>query len=225
MDLNNINLLDLQTNYMKQDKTTQAICYALNKQFRKLSQEIKSVSIYSRLNELFEPLIDELAWQMHVDFYDYSLSLDKKVELIKNSLRLHKIKGTPAAVEEAASTVFGRTKLEEWFEYGGEPFFFRVNVEVTEQGASPENLKKLDLLINEYKNKRSWLEKVNIFMTLKCKMYFASCMNTGEEIIVYPWSPKNVQSKGNVNIAIAQSPGVESMTIYPKNIYPKKEII
>ncbi|WP_058953153.1 phage tail protein I [Clostridium tyrobutyricum] len=215
MDLNNIDLFALQTTYMKKDSTTKALCKALNPYFIKLSQDVKLALIYSRIDELDVQAVDELAWQMHVDFYDYTLSIESKRRLVKSSLEWHKIKGTPEAVEKASSSVFGNSKLEEWFEYEGEPFFFRMDVDITEQGASPENLKKLDILINEYKNKRSWLEIIRIFLTAKGTMYFASTISSGEEITVYPWLSTETVSKGKLNIATANR-FVEETTIYPK---------
>lgn len=215
MDLDNISVLDLQTSFMKSDKTTQALCFALDKQFKQISEEFKLVLIYCRVNDLDEVALDELAWQMHVDFYKHSLSLDKKKELIKNSLRWHKIKGTPAAVEEVISTIFGRSKIEEWFEYGGEPFFFRVNVDASKQGASKEDLDMLENLINEYKNKRSWLEVINIFLTSSNSAKLGGYSNTGEEIIIYPWRVTESKSTGPISFAIGFK-SLETLTIYPK---------
>ena len=216
MDLNNIKLLDLQTSHMKNDPTTIAMCEALQPHFKGLNEESKLVLIYSRIDHLDEKVIDELAWQMHVDFYDYNLSISQKRDLIKNSLYWHKIKGTPKAVLDVATSVFGRTTLEEWFEYNDEPFFFKLNVEVTEQGASKENIEKLEKLVNAYKNARSWIRSITIFLTGKGKIYLGACITSGEEVTIYPWSPKDIESKGRVNIATAQSSGVENVTIYPK---------
>lgn len=215
MDLNNTDLFALQTTYMKKDITTQALCKVLNPYFVELSQDVKLALIYSRIDELDVQAVDELAWQMHVDFYDYTLSIESKRRLVKSSLEWHKIKGTPEAVEKASSSVFENSKLEEWFEYGGEPFFFRMDVDITEQGASPENLKKLDILINEYKNKRSWLEIIRIFLTAKGTMYFASTISSGEEITVYPWTITEVSNSINITLAIINT-SIETITVYPK---------
>lgn len=215
MDLSNINLLDLQTSYMKNDPTTVAMCAALNPQFKQLANETKSILIYSRIDDLDESVVDELAWQMHVDWYNASLDIETKRKLVKNSLKWHKKKGTPEAVEEIATTVFGRSKLEEWFEYGGEPFFFRMNIEVSKQGASQENLILLEQLINAYKNKRSWIEVINIFLTSNAPIYFGSCINSGEEITIYPWSIQESISIGVVNIGTGQQ-FIETTTVYPK---------
>ncbi|MEW8955619.1 putative phage tail protein [Clostridium sp.] len=47
-------------------------------------------------------------------------------------------------------------------------------------------------------------------------IYYASALTAGEEVTVYPWSPKNIESKGKVNIAMGNNTGVENITIYPR---------
>jgi len=216
MDLNDFDLLELQTSYLQQDATVQALCAALTPYLKDINNSIKLDYLYGRIDELDANIIDELAWQFHVDFYDYKLSIEKKRTLIKISPKLHKIKGTPQAVIDAATTVFGRTKLKEWFEYGGEPYYFRLDVDVTETGASPEELKKLDTLINTYKNLRSWLEVINIFLTTRGNLSIGIISIDSEEIAVYPWSPKDINSIVNYTVPIAQSAGNETIITYPK---------
>lgn len=216
MDLKNINLLELQSRYMQEDKTTEAICGAINSKLISLSETLELCIIYSRIDELEDKILDELAWQFNVDFYDVSLNINKKRELIKNAIRWHKIKGTPAAVIEVATSVFGRTKLKEWFQYGGQPYYFKLDIDITEQGASSENLRKLDRLINKYKNTRSWLEKITISLANNGSIFYGATTIGGEEIIVYPWAPKNVESKGKVTVAVGHNVCFESVQVYPK---------
>ncbi len=216
MKLDNISLIELQPSILKNDPVIQGICEAMEPYFRKLAKDVRLTYIYGRIDELEENVIDELAWQFHVDFYDYKLSLEKKRTLVKNSIRWHRIKGTPQAVIEVATSVFGRTKLKEWFEYGGEPYFFSLDIDITEQGASKENLNKLDTLIDAYKNKRSWVDVINLFLTNKGTIYFGSVMTVGEEITVYPWQSTDVESKGKIYVANGQHTGLENITLYPR---------
>lgn len=216
MDLQNVDLLALQTTQMKQDPTTIAMCSSLNPKFRELGTDIKSVLIYSQIDDLDDAATDELAYEMHVDFYDSSLDLEIKHQLVKNSLRWHRMKGTPAAVEEAAQKVFGRSWVTEWFEYGGQPYYFKVNVEATNRGASQQDFILLEKLVDAYKNKRSWVELINIILSVNSGVYFGSCITSGEEISVYPWTTKTIESIGNITMALGSNVNVESVTIYPK---------
>lgn len=216
MNLSNIDLLSLQPSYLQNDKFVQALCKALNPYFQQLSDEVKLVYIYGRIDELEEEVVDSLAWQFHVDFYDYTLPLSRKRELVKKSRYLHKKKGTPAAVEEACKAVFGRTKLEEWFEYNGKPFFFKMYIDITGHGASEEELNKIDRLIDAYKNTRSWCELISIYYTSICNMYIGSATVTGEVITVYPWMNRKIETICNVHIPVSEVNGTEYITVYPK---------
>ena len=218
MDLNNIDLLDLQTSYMKQDPTTIAMCKVLNPIFRDLHKESKLAFIYGRIHELDDKTLDELAWQFHVDFYSVDFPIHVKRNLIKNSKVIHRLKGTPAAVENLLSSIFGKARLVEWFEYDGNPYMFKVKVEV-------ENninllLDKFESSINSVKNTRSHLEKIEIYTTSKANTYLYATTICGEEVTVLPWSPRDLSSKGTFNIGIANNGGVENITLYPK-----KEVI
>lgn len=215
MNLSNINLLELQPTYLREDKFIQALCSALNPYFQNLADNIKIVYIYGRIDELEEDDIDSLAWQMHVDFYDYKLSLDQKRKLVKDSIYLHKIKGTPVAVEKACTTVFGKTKLKEWFEYGGKPYFFGLDIDITECGASPEELKKLDILIDAYKNKRSWIDYINLFIASRGNIYVGATTVMSEEISVLPWNVTEINARFDIKVN-ARSISSEIIEIYPK---------
>ena len=52
MNLDNIDLLSLQTAFLRQDKFVQALCKAFNPYFQKLSEDTKLGYIYGRIDEL-----------------------------------------------------------------------------------------------------------------------------------------------------------------------------
>lgn len=129
---------------------------------------------------------------------------------------MHQIKGTPVAVEEAVTTIFGRTKLKEWFEYDGDPYCFSLDIDITDTGASPEELTKLDRLIDAYKNKRSWLNIIKIFFTTIGDLKIGAITIDSEEVVVYPWTPDEIESTIDITIPIAQISGYEEIITYPK---------
>jgi len=182
MDLKNINLLDLQSTYMKQDNTTIALCEALNPQFKQLADEVKACLILSRVNELDNAAIDELAWQLHIDWYDANVDLETKKKIVKTSLVVHKYRGTPFAIEEIIRTYFGDGIIEEWFEYGGDPYTFRVitsNSSVTADLAT-----EFTMAVNSVKNIRSHLEQIIIALSGEINFYLAGVVHTGDNYTI-----------------------------------------
>ncbi|MBN1039014.1 phage tail protein I [Clostridium botulinum] len=203
MNLNEVNLLDLQTSYLQQDPTVQAICKALNPYFRKLSEDIKSVLIYGRIDDLDEDVMDELAWQFHVDFYDTSLSLDKKKILVKNSIWWHKIKGTPEAVIDVVTSIFGNTELNEWFQYNGKPYYFSLDIDIIDEILAKENLKQIYELISKYKNTRSWLETLRLHLHAKSQsnIYLGSTLVSTIHYVLTSDYNLNYNSNSNEKVA------------------------
>lgn len=213
-DIYNAKLLDLLPPNLRSDPDIIAASQGADIEFKPLVSSIKNVLTFADIDNACSEVVDNLAWELHADFYDTSLLLETRRELAKNALIQHMLKGTPAAVENAIVTVFGRSWLEEWYEYGGNPYYFRVNVEATKQGASEADLAMLDRLIEAYKNKRSWLEKVNVFLTTHGSMYYAGCTNAGEQTTIYPWSITEVECHGLMRFAAGHQI-VETTTIYP----------
>ena len=88
------------------DATVKDIVQAISGRLAQLGEQAELVLILPRLKKLPEEIVDELAWQYHVDFYDVAAGLTKKRELVRKAIARHRYKGTPAAVEEVCSAAF-----------------------------------------------------------------------------------------------------------------------
>ena len=213
-DIYTISLLDLLPPSLKSDPNVEALAKALDPEIQAVSAAIVECILLARIDELPGDVIDLLAWQLHTDLYNSGLSIEKKRALVRSSLMLHRQKGTPEAVEAAARIVFGRSWIDEWFDYGGDPYYFQMNVEASQQGASETDLALLDHLVTAYKNTRSWLEVVNIYLTGQGGAKYASCTNAGENTTIYPWSITELEQHGPMRFAAAYQV-CETTTIYP----------
>ena len=113
-----------------------------------------------RLDELDEQMVELLSNQFHVDFYDPKLSLEDKRDLVRDAISWHKRKGTASAVEEVAKKVYRDAHVVEWFEYGGEPYYFRIlqDISLDDEDTGKDMLDRLRSAVAESKNARSWLE-------------------------------------------------------------------
>lgn len=149
------------------------VARVIDAQMEELNRVEELVGIYYRIDELSSDLIDALAIQLHVDFYDEKLPLATRRELVKNSTRWHLRKGTAGVVEEMVQTVFETGVVKEWPEYGGNPYYFRVEV-LTAPQITPENLKLITYVIETVKNVRSWLEGLGFLREIPAPIYFAA---------------------------------------------------
>lgn len=122
--------------------------------------EIDRLSIYPKIDALPEALLDILAYDFKVDWWDPDCSLEQKRRLLKSSWQVHKVMGTKAAVEAAASAVYPYARVQEWFEYGGEPYWFRLDVDLPEEEWTQERHIRLMRQLQFYKNLRSHLDLI-----------------------------------------------------------------
>ena len=158
MKLNTVELDRMLPLFMREDKTFQAICYALESEIKQLHQQTTLLKLYQNIDSLSEELLDELAWQFNAIEYNKSYSIDIKRTLIKNCLSTHHKRGTVAAVEEVATKIFGNATVTEWFEYGGEPYHFKVYT--SNVSTSDEMITEFNRVIKQTQNIRSHLEEV-----------------------------------------------------------------
>lgn len=81
------------------------------------------------LSPLPEEVIDSLAWQFHVDGYEYAAGPEVKREMVLNSLLLHRRRGTPWAVRRALEIALRMpVTVREWFEAGRRAVFVHAGI-------------------------------------------------------------------------------------------------
>ena len=170
-NVESLSLLDILPANILEDEKVAAAAQALDREIQEVTKATIEVLHISRIDELPEAVVDLLAWQWHVDFYDQNLSLDKRRALVKNSIRWHMKKGTKAAVEEMVQTVFESGRVTEWFEYGGEPYHFKIDL-LSAPRIVQEDLEKVVRVINSVKNTRSWLDSLGFIRESEGKQYY-----------------------------------------------------
>lgn len=153
---------------LKYDKRVQAISYAIKNTLNKAMQYSNLISVYAAIDNLPEQILDLIAVESRTQYYDESLSIDTKREILKNTLLWYYKAGTPSAVEELIATVFGEGEVQEWFLYGGQPYYFRILSNGTlEQGSAVE----FNKMIRKVKNARSHLDSLEFSRTIEQNLY------------------------------------------------------
>ena len=172
-ELQHTSLFDILPQNLLEDQQIKAAAQALDAELQKITEATKEALLLPRLDELPEAVIDLLAWQWHVDFYEPSMSLETKRQLVRESIAWHRLKGTKAAVEKMVQAVFRGGVVTEWFEYGGEPYHFRVDILSAPQ-ITAENTTRLLNVIDASKNIRSWLDEITYRRDLQDSLHYAA---------------------------------------------------
>jgi phage tail P2-like protein len=168
---------ELLPSSLKIDPFIVALGEAVEIELKSAYSEAETLANLHDVDNLPESLLDYLAYQKHVDFYDYTYPIELKRKLVKDSTHFHRIKGTPAAVEQLIEAVFGDGQVEEWFEYGGDPYKFRVTT--LNQSATNERAQEFINAINSVKNTRSLLESVILLETEQTNLYWGGVVHIG----------------------------------------------
>ncbi|MCM3567840.1 phage tail protein I [Neobacillus mesonae] len=153
--LNDFALRDFIPPALKSDQEVVAMADALTPIF---SLIFENTSLLKQFDGLPDNLLDFIAYEEQVDFYETVMGVDEKRALIDRAQLVHQLKGTPAAIEEVASIFFKNALVREWFEYGGNPFHFRI--ETDETFKSEADIARLFRLIDVTKRKSTRLEGV-----------------------------------------------------------------
>lgn len=126
--------------------------------------EIDRVRVISNIDGLDEAVLDILARDFKVDWWDPEYSIDEKRRTLKGSWRVHKTLGTKAAVETTIRAIYPGTRVLEWFEYGGEPYHFRLDINITNDRIDSDKQRRVLERLNFYKSLRSHNDGVTYFV-------------------------------------------------------------
>lgn len=169
----------------------------------RFSQIELDVILVSIIDNLPSDALPHLAEQYHVMGNEGWLQCrndDERRDLIKRSIEVHRYKGTKYALMKIFD-MFGIVgDIKEWFETGGKPYTFTVDINFVSKGLDFELIEKLEDLINEYKNVRSHLASLHIGMSSNVKSYkYKSACITGEHTTIYPFQKSLVWDESNWN--------------------------
>ncbi|XPV77932.1 MAG: phage tail protein I [Desulfovibrio sp.] len=145
-------------------------------------------------------LLPWLAWALSVDHWDSSWSEEQQRQAVKESVWIHRHKGTRGAVNRAVSALGYKIQIKEWFEQEpqGAPGTFSVDIEVDDRGVTPVLLSSITSTVMTAKNVRSHLSGLNMALASRGSMKIGGAVTSGSVLTVMPWYPKNHDLSGSL---------------------------
>ncbi len=134
-------------------------------------------------------LLPYLAWALSVDTWNTAWSEKVKRQVIASAAYVHKFKGTPAGIKAALKALDLGVELSEWFEHGGDPYTFQVDVFVTTRGIDAAELESIRSTIINTKNARSWLSRLRVYLTSEITCSKGVIAQRGRVSVVNPFQP------------------------------------
>lgn len=162
---------------LQPDASVKAVCYALDRAFWQLVKSMGRLVVLADLENQPERIYDALALDLKVIGYRTNMPLSQKRALVLEARAAQMDKGTAGRVEKLMNEVFGDAELEEWFQYDGNPFMFRiVSSNPDLQDADAEYFQSV---LEQVKNLRSHLEEIITRISFDNDLYFGSALHVG----------------------------------------------
>lgn len=162
--IQNASLYEILPFNIKSDNIeVEALSYTIQQSISMLCKFSDSVRIMAVIDDMPEKVIDNLAVELNLPCYHSESNLNVKRALVKDAFIWHTIAGTVSAIRRYFSTIAQDTDIQEWFDYGGDPYHFRIIVTVPENQEVTESiLMDMAQQIGKLKNARSILDEALI---------------------------------------------------------------
>lgn len=174
--LTDARLTDALPKTLAEQPWVQALAEASCRMRRRVMAYADRTRLFCDIDEASEEALDALAVELQTPLYKNDYPLTVKRQIIKNSMLYYIRSGTRGAVEELLADIYQGAEVEEWFEYGGEPNYFRVAIDISRTTVPVAEMAPAELESWLYSVKRasSALESVSYMIrhaiTIGCKV-------------------------------------------------------
>lgn len=129
--LTDARLTDALPKILAEQPWVQALAEASRKMRRRVMAYADRTRLFCDIDEAIDEALDALAVELQTPLYKNDYPLTVKRQIVKNSMLYYIRSGTRGAVEELLADIYQGAEVEEWFEYGGEPNYFRVAIDIS----------------------------------------------------------------------------------------------
>lgn len=129
--LTDARLTDALPKTLAEQPWVQALAEASRKMRRRVIAYADRTRLFCDIDEASEEALDALAVELQTPLYKNDYPLTVKRQIVKNSMLYYIRSGTRGAVEELLADIYQGAEVEEWFEYGGEPNYFRFAIDIS----------------------------------------------------------------------------------------------
>ena len=164
ISLQNARITDALPRIVAKEHWAQAMAYAINRQLAQLVTYAEGVKIFASLDKMPDAVLDALALELRLPYYDQSYTTAVKRELVKGAVPYWATAGTVESLTKILINIFGDAEIEEWFEYGGDPGRFRILT--ANPAVTGETLEQFTKTAQDVKRLSAWLEEVLVDMAV-----------------------------------------------------------
>lgn len=150
---------------------------AMSKAIKSLNQDfydtMSSVLFWADIDNAAPEILDLMAAEVDAPFYSIDMTLEQKRASVAAAYKYNRTIGTTASVENLVSAAFKTGEVSEWFEYGGEDFYFKLDISRDDSVFLPAEFEILFKKLNAVKPKRAKLDYVRMDSSVDENIYTA----------------------------------------------------
>lgn len=171
------NLIRSVPEVLTNDSSTDALSRSIAAVLTSRPEEIDQVLIYPYIDRLPAELLDILAYDFNIGWWNADWDLEQKRKTFKASWKIRKQLGTKRAVEVAMESIFGFGTVQEWFEYGGEPYHYRITD--ADYQSVVENIRTFLDMLDIVARKSAVLDSITARSVREMALYIGVAMRKG----------------------------------------------
>lgn len=126
MKLDDLKFSLLLPRFMHGDDVTIALSKQIEVMTSELMKTISRFSTWDQIDSMTDAELDQLAEELNIEWYSRNFSSDAKREIIKTADMISSKRGTDYAVQYVLQVYFGGIVIKNWYEYGGEPYHYKI---------------------------------------------------------------------------------------------------
>lgn len=149
----------------------QCFCYALDRQIKRLKKLADNLTIWSDLDNVDPKYYDYLALCVRAPYYRSEYTDEQKLELIKTAIMSYRYAGTKKAINQLINIIFDEAEFIPWYQYGGQPYHFRVQASDT---LTEDSTERFTNIIKKVKAARSIIDALQISREYTDHLYVGS---------------------------------------------------
>lgn len=174
-------ITDLLPEKISGNVDVKCISYAIQQETKRIMDKADGTRTLAVIDELPERILDVLAVELRTPYYQESMDIDTKRNIIRKTLLWHTKAGTPSAVAELIEIVFGEGKVVEWFDYNEAPYTPGTFDIVTNARMTQDIEEYFLQIIQRVKNARSHIRRILIERGMNMDEYFATGTTSSPE--------------------------------------------
>lgn len=129
MDKIDLRYVDLVPKFIRRDRNGYALAKAISWAVEQFCADIEKADAFlTDPNRMPEWALDEYAYNYGLKWYDKTASIEVKRQWVKDAEYMRYCIGTKEAVRHLMLSLYKYCSIDEWFEYDGKPFEFRVGI-------------------------------------------------------------------------------------------------